>query len=48
MDIQPLFFCLATATGKKIVLIKSYLTGESNKNKLKIVYAENFTDRMFG
>ena len=28
--------------------IKSYLTGESNKNKLKIVNTVNFTDRMFG
>jgi len=28
--------------------IKSYFTGEFNKNKLKIVNAVNFTDRMFG
>jgi len=37
MDIQPFLSCLVTATGKKIVFIKSYLTGESNKNKSKIV-----------
>jgi len=43
MDIQPLFSCLAIATGKKIVFIKSYLAGESNKNKSKIVNAGHFT-----
>lgn len=43
MDIQPLFSCLTTVTRKKIVFIKSYLTGESNKNKLKIVNAGHFT-----